>query len=115
MSEDPALVTWWASIVECTSALARKRRDGALDDRGLYSATELLAELAFAWTEVPASDVVRDQAVRLLRRHPLRAFDALHLAAALLAAGSPTGSLDFVTLDARQAEAAAREGLRLLA
>jgi len=55
------------------------------------------------------------EAHRLLRRHPLRALDALHLAVALqelpaLAAGDAVG---FVTRDAAQGAAAAGEGLPL--
>ena len=42
--------------------------------------------------------------------HGLRAGDALQLAAALAFANHQPGSLDFVCLDQRLAEAAAREG-----
>jgi predicted nucleic acid-binding protein len=46
----------------------------------------------------------------LLRVHPLRAADALQLAAAIIAADSEPRSLAFVTLDDRLARAAEREG-----
>jgi predicted nucleic acid-binding protein len=49
-------------------------------------------------------------ATRLLRVHPLRAADALQLAAAIIAAEDDPRSLPFVTLDDRLALAAEREG-----
>jgi hypothetical protein len=51
--------------------------------------------------------------MRLLRVHPLRAGGALQLAAAIIAADFQPNALEFVTLDARQADAAEREGFRI--
>jgi len=51
--------------------------------------------------------------MRLLRIHPLRAADALQLAAALTAAENP-GALAFVSLDDRLSDAARREGFSIL-
>jgi uncharacterized protein len=44
--------------------------------------------------------------------HPLRAADALQLAAAVVAAERDPPSLEFVSLDDRLLEAASREGFR---
>lgn len=57
-----------------------------------------------------ASDAVREAAVRFLRVHPLRAADALQLAAAFVAAEGRPSSLDLVTLNGRLAAAARKEG-----
>ena len=46
--------------------------------------------------------------------HPLRAADALQIGAALVVAGSDPPTLEFVTLDDQQAQAAEREGLQVL-
>lgn len=108
--EDPAMLVWWGTPVECWSAFARLRRDGVLSAAGEAQARRLLAELAVAWSEVEASQEVREAAGRALLLHPLRAADALQLGAALLwAAGRPSGHA-FVCLDERLREAAAREG-----
>jgi hypothetical protein len=32
-AQDSAMLVWWGSAVECVSALARRERDGTLDDR----------------------------------------------------------------------------------
>ena len=52
---------------------------------------------------------------KVVERYALRAADALHIGAALVACDGDPGSLDFVTLDAAQAAAAEREGFRVLA
>lgn len=112
--EDPALVVWWATAVECTSALARLERDADLTAREVRLALGRMQAAAAGWLEVPPSNAVRERALRLLRVHPLRAADALQLAAALVAADSAPASLEFVTLDDRLQDAAEREGFPVL-
>jgi predicted nucleic acid-binding protein len=112
---DPDVVTWWGTAVECVSALARLEREAAVDAADLRRATERLDALELAWAEVVPSDQVRGLAARLLRVHPLRAGDALQLAAALVAAEGHPSSVAMVTLDERLAVAAEREGLKVVA
>jgi predicted nucleic acid-binding protein len=107
---DPAVVAWWATPLECTSALARLERDGALALDGLTVAMASLADAVGAWHEVQPVPPVRHTAMRLLLVHDLRAADALQLAAALTAAEGQPDALGFVTLDDRLARAAVREG-----
>ncbi len=59
-------------------------------------------------------DAVKRLAERLVETHPLRAADALQIGAALVAAESEPEALEYVTLDSRQAEAAEREGFRVM-
>lgn len=115
MMQDPAIVTWWGSSVECVSAIARLERDAALARDEVTAAIARLRSASGSWAEVPASPPVREQAIRLLRLHRLRAGDALQLAAAIVAADFQPSALDVVTLDARLALAAEREGFRVLA
>jgi predicted nucleic acid-binding protein len=112
--EDPAAAVWWLTPVECWSALGRLERERRLTEDGVTAAARLLAEAARRWTEVPPIDRVRDQAARLVRLHPLRAADALQLAAALVLADFDPATLPFVTLDDRLASAARREGFSVL-
>lgn len=114
LDEDPELLVWWGTPVECTSALARREREGALAAAGVTEASARLRRLAQAWQEVLAVDHVRATAQRLLRVHPLRAADALQLAAAVVASEHEPASLPFVCLDERLSEAAAREGFLVL-
>lgn len=114
MSRDSSVLVWWATEIECASALARLEREGALGEAAATTSFERLRQLSAGWQEVDASDAVRETAVRLLRVHPLRAADATQLAAAFVAAERRPASLEFVTLDLRLAAAARKEGFPLV-
>lgn len=113
-SDDPAIVTWWGTPIECVSALARLEREGALTSAGLGDSITRIRHAVTSWTELGPSDDVREQSIRLLRVHTLRAADAIQLAAAIIAAGFQPSALDFVTLDRNQAAAADKEGFRVI-
>jgi predicted nucleic acid-binding protein len=104
------IVTWWATRVECASALGRLRREGSLDEAGFGAALRRLTTYAAAWAEVEPSAAVRRTALRLLRVHPLHAADALQLAAALAAAHGDPSTLAFISGDPRLSAAADIEG-----
>ena len=114
-AQDPAITIWWGTPVECVSAFARLRREGALGAPDMAQALTGLRRRAASWTEVVPTADVREQAIRLVRVHDLRSADALQLAAAIVAADFQASSLPFVTLDARQGEAADKEGFVVIA
>ena len=112
---DPVIVTWWGSRIECTAALNRLELDHRFEDGdGLRRSMAQLGRLAASWLEIEPRDQVYRRAVRLIRRHPLRAADALQLAAALMATGEHPERLDLVSSDDRLSAAARREGFRVL-
>lgn len=114
LASDPSLCIWWGSRVECVSAISRLERLRELEPG---QAIEVLAHgraLFDSALEVPPSQVLRDLACRLLRVHPLRAADALQLAAALVLCEQQPEGLEFVSLDERLREAAGREGFPIL-
>ena len=114
LREDRAVVVWSLTRVELLSALARRQREDAGAARRLASARRRILTTWPRWSEVTAIDVVRKHAERLVQVHPLRAADAIQLAAALVVADQDPASLTVVTLDKRQAEAAEREGFVVL-
>ena len=57
---------------------------------------------------------MRETATRFLRVHPLRAADALQLAAAFVVAENRPSSLELITLDDRLGDAARKEGFKVL-
>jgi len=107
---DPDVIVWWATEVECVSALARLEREGSMSGSAMTEALGRLDELATAWHEVQPAARTRQSAIRLLRTHGLRAADAFQLAAAIAAAEDVPASLPLVTMDSRLAVAAEREG-----
>jgi len=112
--EDPTVVMWWATSVEALSGLYRRVRAGELDSESLDAARDRLWAFLEDAHVVAPGEPLRDRAHRLLAVHPLRAADALQLAAALVwAEEQPTG-LELVTSDDRLRDAASREGFRVL-
>jgi predicted nucleic acid-binding protein len=113
LNDDPAIVAWWGTPVECASAAARLRREDSLVVGDEERVLDLLGRLQESWVEVLPSNEVRSRAFRLLRVHSLKAADALQLAAALVWAGDEARA-GFVTFDERLGLPARLEGFRVL-
>ena len=107
---DAAVVVWRGSPVECASAVARLDRDAALTPADADECFSRLDALAASWMQIDPSDEVREVARRFLRVHPLRAADALQLAAAFIAAERRPSTSAIATLDERLRAAASKEG-----
>jgi uncharacterized protein len=114
LEEDPDMLVWWGSPVECGSAVSRRERDGDLGADEAAESHERLDALSACWNEVNPSRSVRNCAIRILRLHPLRAADALQLAAGVVASEHNPSSLKFLTLDDRMRIAARKEGFRVV-
>lgn len=112
-ARDCQLVVWWGTPVECASALARQERSGELARAHADRARASLTQLQAAWSVVAPADDLRDLAALLVRRHPLRAADALQLAAASVWAELRPAGHRIATLDDRLAEAARLEGFEV--
>ena len=111
---DPHVLVWTLTRVELLSALARRRRDDPGAARALAGARREVLAAWERWSEVTAVDVVRRHAERVVETYPLRAADALQIGAALVASEERPGTMEFVTFDRVQADAAGREGFRVL-
>jgi hypothetical protein len=85
-----------------------------LSPSGEERARGVVRRLTEEWVEIEPSPAVRENAGRVLLLHPLRAADALQLAAALVWAGGRPAGHELVCLDERLREAAAREGFAIL-
>jgi uncharacterized protein len=112
--KDGALVVWWGTLVECYSAFSRLRREGVLTAKEDAQIRALLSSLADSWTEISPSDDIRDITIRLLQNYPLRAADALQLAAAVVWAEKLPRGHQVVCLDANLRDAFSREGFEVL-
>lgn len=110
LEQDPVMLVWWGTPVECVSAIARREREHAIELRDATAALNRLRVLSDAWQEVLPSGAVRTTAQRLLRVHALRAADSLQLAAALVAGEHEPGTVPFVSMDQQLSDTASREG-----
>lgn len=114
LRSDPEPVLWWASPVECQSALYRQHREDALPAAVLNEALARLRTLAEDADFVAPTTRLRERAGRLLAAHPLRAADALQLAAALVWCDEAPEGISFACLDERLRAAARREGFGVI-
>lgn len=114
IAEDERIVLWTLTPVEVVSALRRLVRGEALDERAARLAERRIDDLVDASDVVVDIEAVKSLATRLLRLHPLRAFDALQLGAALHWAEGQPRDRTLHTLDSRLATAAEREGFTVV-
>jgi predicted nucleic acid-binding protein len=111
---DNALVTWWGTRLECISALNRRRRERTLSSADVRRARVLLNPLSHSWAEMQPTNRVRVLAERFMDTHPLKAADALQLAAAFRWAAEQPHGHEFVSLDETLRTAAKVEGFTVL-
>lgn len=110
LQQDPTVITWWATEIECVSAISRLKRDGELLPQTYSKALLLLDSTSKTWNIVEPVVAVSNTAKRLLSVHSLRAADALQLAAATASCRNQPNTLAFVCLDKKLSEVAEREG-----
>ena len=109
-----APVVWWGSLVEVHSAICRLHRETEISDVDKQGAVARLRLLGRAWREIIPGDEVRDFAMQLLDKHPLRAADGLQLAASLVWCGRRPFRRSFICGDQRLAKAAESAGFSVL-
>jgi uncharacterized protein len=107
---DSDVLVWSMSKVEVLSTICRRLRDGVLGPASFNAAELRLISLFDTIYEVNAIQRVKERALRLLRVHPLRAADALQLAAVMVGTEENVRRLPFMCFDDRLAAAARLEG-----
>jgi uncharacterized protein len=86
--------------LEVLTSASRLRRDALIDEAGYQWLVKQLADDLQSWEVMPFSQAVEDASLRAAEAVRVRAMDALHVGAAILARADL-----FVTADRRQAEA----------
>ena len=108
------MIVWWATPVEVQSALTRVLRMGAISSADRTEAQTTLELVREVWTEVQPSRSIRETAESLLSRFPLRAADALQLAAALAWCQHRPAGRAFLSGDLQLLAAASQLGFRTI-
>ena len=99
------------AYAELHAALARKLRERKLT-LAAYRRISGRFELDWhAYIRVELTDALLELTRELVRRHPLRGFDAIHLAAAIRLRDQLNETIQFIAADRRLLHAAQREGL----
>jgi len=97
------------TYAEMYSGFTRKKREGGLSQSQYLAVCK---EFEAYWPSCVQVELMKDLLTRardLMQRHPLRAFDAIHLASALSVKKDLGESLTFIAADARLLQAAEAE------
>jgi len=112
VADTQGLVTSDLSYVEVCSALVRRQREGR-DSAAESAAT--LDRFREDWPSFHRMVLDSEAGAEQVLRHPLRALDAIHLAAALsLRDAAPDATVAFASFDDPQRRAAEAAGLNVL-
>lgn len=101
---------WWCAPVEMRSALARLMRIGQLTPNEQVQALVRLDHLRRDWREIDPAEELRERAEELVERFPLKAADALQLAAAWVWCLGRPRNRPFIAGDKQLLEAARQLG-----
>ena len=113
--EQHEIAVWWATTVEMRSAFKRLLRMGQLSGPEHAAAGVHLEKLRRGWRELQPSEALRSQAEAFLISYPLRAADALQLAAAWTWCSGNVQTCVFISGDAQLLEAAGQVGFQIVA
>jgi predicted nucleic acid-binding protein len=102
------------AYAEVHAALARKHRDGDLSRSSFRESAAAFEAEWPAYDQILVDEDTLADTRRLVRRHALRGFDAIHLAAALWVRRQLDGPLEFWVADERLEVAARRERLAVM-
>jgi predicted nucleic acid-binding protein len=110
---DGDILVWTMTQIEVFSALCRRLREGSLGPEAFDAARKRTRDLFESVFEVISLGKVKERALRLLQVHPLKAADALQLAAVLVATEENVTRLPIMCFDDRLVTAARLEGFEV--
>ena len=113
--EQHEIAVWWSTPVEMRSAFERLLRMNQLTIPEHAAAGVRLEKLRRGWRELQPSEALKAQAETFLMNHPLRAADALQLAAAWIWCSGMPQSHVFISGDAQLLDAARQVGFQVMA
>jgi len=107
-----AVLTCRVAYPEALSAFRRRRHEGAIR---VEDYRRLLAAFERQWPDFASLEFDEIHAGRLVLKHRLRGFDAVHLASAsAVRSAAPAGTVAFSSFDKALTRAAAKEGLTVI-
>ena len=114
VAEPESVATAKIAYAEVYAGLTRRKRERSLSEVQYHLACRQFERDWRAYVRVDLLDEVLFLARDLIQRHPLRGFDAIHLASALRLQNSLGEEITFAAADERLLRASEAEGLRPL-
>ena len=112
--EQYEIAVWWATSVEMRSAFERLLRMGQLTQTEHVAAGTRLEKLRRGWRELQPTEALRAQGEAFLMSYPLKAADALQLAAAWTWCSGDVQRCTFLSGDAQLIDAARQVGFQIV-
>ena len=106
------IVTSTVAYAEAMAAFYRKKREIGIEDALIG---RIMADLRLDWqsfVRIPVNDELNEYVERAIERHPLRGFDAIHLASAMIIYETFPADLHFACFDENLSRAARSEGFQ---
>lgn len=107
------IVTSFVAYAETMASIYRKKREADLKDRIVRKITDSFKQDWETFIHVEVNDELKGYIDRVIERHPLRGFDAIHLASAMVIYEIIPENFVFACFDNRLARAAQSEGLEI--
>jgi predicted nucleic acid-binding protein len=109
--EAAEIVTSSIAYAETMASIHRKKREADLKDRMIRKVVDSFRMDWKSFIRVEVTDELNEYIDRAVGMHPLRGFDAIHLASAVMVNERLAENLLFACFDRRLAHAAQSEGL----
>jgi predicted nucleic acid-binding protein len=103
------VVTSSVAYAETVASYFRKKREAAIEDEVIQQVLEAFFLDWKSFLRVEVTDELNEIVLRVVESYPLRGFDAIHLASAVLTRGSLPNDFLFACFDQRMAQAAREE------
>jgi predicted nucleic acid-binding protein len=106
------IVTSSVAYAETLAAIHRKKRESALDDDLVKKIADALRRDWNSFVRIHVNEELNEYIDRAIQGHPLRGFDAIHLASALIMNDQFPGNVFFMCFDQTLTQAAIKEGIK---
>jgi uncharacterized protein len=113
-AEATEIITSSVAYAETMASFYRKKREAGLKDNLVRKIVELFHKDWQSFIRVEVSGELNEYIDRVVEKNPLRGFDAIHLASAMIIQKQLDENLLFICFDQRLVNAAQSEGIRTL-
>lgn len=107
------IVTSFVAYAETMASIYRKKREADLEDKLIRKTTELFQRDWASFIRVEVNDALNKYIDQVVNRYPLRGFDAIHLASAMVICEKIPEYFVFACFDERLVHAAKSEGIEI--
>jgi predicted nucleic acid-binding protein len=110
--EATEIVTSSVAYAETLAAIYRKKRESALKDNLVKEIADALRADWNSFIRIQVNDELNEYIDKAINGHPLRGFDAIHLASAMIMNGAFPDNVLFACFDKTLTQAAIKEGIK---